>query len=379
MLGTAARHQDRLAAAFVLDLGQSFKRAGGRYEVVGRLRYDEEESLPTLLYLLYHPRRGSLWLSSYEGHWDLAQASRVLPDGDALGLQKGDRLRSHDGSTWLLAGKGTYRLTYVDGALPWVAEVGDRIDYAELVAADGSGETYEVEYPGGGQELETGRGRLLSYEDVCRATGLELPRPPARRENLAGLSRDWRGMKWAAAIALMVSLVAFLFAAASGREVLDQRLPADELHTELLSEPFEVRRDGSVIKLILEAPLDNAWMSIDLGLVRDDGAEPRVVHVADRDLEYYHGVEGGERWSEGTRKKSQYLRLDSAGTYRLLVRAVSGSATARSSERSYVPLRVRVLDGARQPMWTFLAALFSLVALIIIAAQHHKWRTADDE
>ncbi|MEO1366968.1 MAG: DUF4178 domain-containing protein, partial [Acidobacteriota bacterium] len=94
-----------LAEVFQLDLGDRFKYQGSRYEVIGRLRYDElEEPEPTCQYLLYNPRRGTLWLSEYHGHWDISQPSRVMPGADPRPLKKGDKLTSYDGATWLLGG-----------------------------------------------------------------------------------------------------------------------------------------------------------------------------------------------------------------------------------------------------------------------------------
>ncbi|MEM1182710.1 MAG: DUF4178 domain-containing protein, partial [Acidobacteriota bacterium] len=347
-------------------------------EVIGRLRYDElEEPEPTCQYLLYNPRRGTLWLSEYDGHWDLSHTSRVMPGADPRPLKKGDKLTAYDGSTWLLGGKGTYRLTWVDGALPWEAKLNDTIDYAELVAADGSGETYEVEYPSTG-EMEIGRGQLLTVDQVRQATGKDLPSPSGPRENVKEITGAYRAMKKAAFLFLVANVFALIFASFFGRTVLDQEFTADQLTGEVLSEPFTVKKAKSALKIRVRAPLDNAWMALDLGLVRD-GDVPTVVHITDQDISYYSGRDGGESWSEGSKSKSQYLMVAEPGTYRLLVRAVSGRGNEQSSTRSYVPLRVKVTAGVKRGIWFLLAAFASFIALIIVFAQHQTWRVADDE
>ena len=370
-----------LAGIFQLQIGAHFRYRKVRYEVIGRLRLDElEEPQPTCNYLLFNPRHGTLWLSEYAGHWDISHTSRVMPGQDPRGLKKGDRLVSYDGRKWLLGGKGTYRVTYVDGALPWVAKINDEIDYAELVAQDGSGETYEVEYPQtGGSEMEAGRGHLLTVEEVRQATGQDVLKPSEGRENVREITKVYGTMKKAAFFFVLFNLVCLIGSGCFGNKVLEQYFSPEELGGEVLSEPFTVAAAGNVVKLDMSSKLSNAWMTIDLGLVRDDDVDPTVVHVTDSDMSYYHGREGGESWSEGSKSASRYFVVDEPGTYRLLVRAVSGRGNQQSSTTNSEPLRIKVYDGVKRGFWFVLGMFASGIALIIVFAQHQKWRTADDE
>lgn len=362
---------------FSLEIGDSFVHDKARFEVIGRLALgdaDEPHGESTLQYLLFNPRRGSLWLSSYQGHWDLTETWRVLPVGEPRALRKGDSMKSHDGRSWLLVEQGTSVIRYVDGALPWVAELGDRSDYVELTSDDGSGELYEVEYRRG--ELEVGRGRWLSVAQVRQATGKAIAKPQGRRENVAEVLNSYSWMMRIAGVALVINIVFALVTFSLGKQVLDQRLDTEALRGEVLTEPFEVASSGNVIDVSFKAPLDNAWMSIDWAVVRGDD---EVIHVDDGDLEYYHGVEGGESWSEGSRSSTTYLRIDDAGSYRLLVRAVSARGNAVEARPSQVPLRVQVIDGARPPWFAILALVISVLAFIMVAVLRHKWKSADEE
>ena len=62
-----------------------------------------------------------------------------------------------------------------------------------------------------------------------------------------------------------------MIAASKGRRVLQQQFSAAELTSETLSEPFIVRKNGEIIKIAAIANIDNAWMALDIGLVRPDG------------------------------------------------------------------------------------------------------------
>lgn len=363
---------------FVLDIGDIFIHDKVRFEVIGRLATgdadDDWHSTSTLQYLLFHPRRGSLWLSSYEGNWDLTETCRALPDGDPAFLNKGEALRSHDERKWVLVEKGTSVIRYVDGALPWLASVGDRAEYAELMSAEGRGEIYEVERRQG--ELEVGRGHWLSSAEVSRATRKDIAAPTEPRENVVEVQKSYRWMMLAALIALLFNGVFLLAVMSFGSTALSQRFAKDDLRGEVMSKPFDVKGDGNVIKVSFEAPLNNAWMSLDWGLVR---GEDDVIHIDDQDLDYYHGVEGGESWSEGSRSKSTYLKVDKAGSYRLLLRAVSAQGEAVEASASHVPLNIKVKDGVRRPVFTLLASVASLLSWIGLMVLYRKWKVGDEE
>ena len=52
----------------------------------------------------------------------------------------------------------------------------------------------------------------------------------------------------------------------------------------------------------MDAPLD--WLALDVALLDD---KHQVVAEMDSDIAYYHGYEGGESWSEGTRDNDRLL------------------------------------------------------------------------
>lgn len=362
---------------FSFELGADFRWRGVRYEVVARMALTEEAGdPPTLQYLLYHPAQGSFWLAEYQGNWDLSEPTHVMPKTGPFALATGDVLQTHDGGRWLAVESGVTRLAYVDGTLPWVAKIGDMTHYAELVAADGSGETYEVE--ASGDELEYGRGRLLSVAEVRSASGRQdLPPPVVPRQDVVGRKRMFRRMLAIAALAVVVNGLLFLVAAAKGHTVLDQRFSADEITGEVLSQPFQLAKPDVPLKIELQCPrLDNAWMAADVAVVQ---GEDDVVAVEDADISYYHGVEGGESWSEGSRTSDVYLRVPTTGPHRLLLHAVSGMGETETASASHHELRVRVIAGAARPVFPGVVAGLAGICLLITAAAYQKWRKGDDD
>lgn len=382
---------------FDFEVGDSYRHRMDdgkiyRFEVAARMAYIEDGSRAwtTRMYLLYHPGRGSLWLSEYDGLWDVSRSTHVMPKRDVWGLSKAAPVETHDGRSWHFVESGTYELAYVDGALPWVAEVGDTVRYAELLAADGSGETFEVEAAareGGDQELEFGHGRRLDVEEVRRgAKNPEIRDPVGRREDLGEVKRGYAKMARWAAILLGLNVLLLLYALLAGDKVLEQRFAASDLTPEVLTEPFEVADDGNALEIRLDVPgLSNAWMYVNVALLRGGdvrGGDPfaggAVVHVDDADIEYYHGSSGGESWSEGSRDQSVWVRAPEAGTYRLVLRAVSNYGNAPSAQASQHPLAVEVIDGARRRLFPIFGVVLCLAGLAWVGFSYASWKSPSD-
>jgi len=70
------------------------------------------------------------------------------------------------------------------------------------------------------------------------------------------------------------------------------------------------------LKVSLSAPVDNSWASVDFCLVNEDNKEERYGSV---EVAYYHGVDQGESWSEGTSRPSIKICGVPPGRYHLLM------------------------------------------------------------
>lgn len=358
---------------FELEIGDSVRLQSVRWEVAARLAWIEDDITElTREYLLFHPSRGSQWLSEYDGHWDVSHTARVMPRSDPFLLRRGDELRTWDDRSWMFVEAGEKRLSYVDGALPWIAEVGETASYAECVAADGSGEIYEIERTA--REIEYVRGRRLKHRELVEATGKALPKARLPYQDAVEQKRGFKFFLKVAVIATLVNLFLWLLVAVRGDTVLNTRFSAQQLTDEVLSGPFDVGA-AKVLRIDLSSPgLNNAWMAVDVGVVR---GEDQVIHVDDSDMEYYHGKEGGESWSEGSRSKRLYLSVPEAGSYRLLLHAVSG--TGETADAARHPLEVRVVAGAKRLTWLSLALGVSLISLVFVGIRYAQWKSNSEE
>ena len=375
---------------FPIKLGDSFKYKAARYEIIARMVFieDDDEDEASRQYLLYNPYHGTLWLDDYQGQYSLSMDTHVMPTEDPFSKRRGDLLKTHDQQAWVLEGTGTYELVYVDGALPWIAQIGDRAEYAEFLNNANPKLQYEAQRIAG--EIEYGKGESLSLAQVRQALGKpELAkgeRAAERQVNPKNVVSARRGFTFAfvcIALALVVNAAVYMIAASKGRRVLQQQFSAAELTSETLSKPFIVRKNGEIIKIAAIANIDNAWMALDIGLVRPDDDvirnEDILLHVEDADLSYYYGSEGGESWSEGSQKSSTFIKIPTKGTYKLMVHAVSANGEAETATQAAHSVTIQVYAGTLVPYYSLVMAIISGVMLIGTFMIHSQWKNVEED
>ncbi|MBN2430409.1 MAG: DUF4178 domain-containing protein [Acidobacteria bacterium] len=364
---------------FPLKIGDSFRYKGARYEIIARQAFIEDNDYTevTREYLLYNPRRGTLYLSEYGGSYDLAWDTHVMPTTSPFNLSRGSTLETHDGRKWVALESGEYELAFVDGSLPWVAKVGDRSRYVDFADKGGANERFDVQWTA--NEVEYSSGISLTLEQVRQATSKpELGQGVVRRRSEDVVkTRRW----YMILLLFCVAVLAFngimaLYCMFSGRQVLEQTFTPAQLTEEVLSEPFPVSSDGNVIMVEATAiSMTNAWMALDLALVKD--AET-VVHVFDEDIQYYQGSEGGESWSEGSREVTSYIEVPAAGNYRVLLHAVSAPGETPSATNAQHGVRIRVTDGVRLPHFYVVLTILTIIVFFISLVLYGNWRKQEE-
>jgi hypothetical protein len=176
-------------------------------------------------------------------------------------------------------------------------------------------------------EIEYFQGQYFTPQQIRAAFHLKehLPRP-------TGVHPAQPFVRRSTAKALMI--IGFLFAlvnlilllgsvAQEGRPIFTQKFTSQDYQAETMSRPFTVGpHDGTIMAMAMQAPLNNSWLAFEVGLVDD---QDRVVEEMEGDIAYYHGVEDGESWSEGSRSNTRYFKAPPAGTYRLILKGNCGS------------------------------------------------------
>jgi hypothetical protein len=298
----------------IIPLGAVGEFSGSRMMVIGFVQrgvqfegvnYFWEE------YLLYTPEVGFRWLVRSDDNWNFVQPvhpGSVIDNGKTVNLG-GKRFKLYqDALGWC---------QYVEGEFYWKVEVGEQVKMADYVNAPLM-LSKEVSMNVAGGEINWSLGAYLKRQDVEKAFGIEgLPRTSKIAPNQpfphTRIFKYW-GLLLLASIILGIAINAI----GSRRDVFKQNyafnpVEAADKTQSAFSDQFDLRGYQN-IKVTLSAPVDNSWAYVEGDLINE---ETGLVQNFSMPVEYYHGVEGGESWSEGGQTSTVHLSSLPAGKYTL--------------------------------------------------------------
>ena len=120
-----------------------------------------------------------------------------------------------------------------------------------------------------------------------------------------------------------------------------------------VSEPFELPASRQAVEIHASADCEQSWIGLDTALINDDSGESDAVGI---DLSYYHGYEGGESWSEGSRSGTAEVGGVKRGRYVLRVEPQFGKDAA-----GRLPPTVHVVVRRGPFLWTPALLAFGLI------------------
>lgn len=379
----------------IIPLGSVGKFAEGDLTVIGFLqrsvvlsgvKYYWEE------YLLYNPRVGFRWLVRSDDHWSYVLP---VPSGEVVEGYREARFR---GKRFKLFQDALASVEHVWGEFYWKVAVGETVrasDYIcppEMLSKEVSttviGEAEPDRARAGKRAskkqkiLQTGEinwslGLYMKPKEVEAAFGIKgLPQPSTIAPNQPfphkAIYRYW-GILMAAAF-----LLGLIFLVIGPRKkILEmtytlQPLQNAEATDVIFTDQFELQSWRN-IRVTAIAPVDNSWVYIEGDFINDSSG---LVEQFSLPVEYYHGVEGGESWSEGGQSASTYLSALPGGKYTLRLEV------SRQNWNLAMPLRVKVEQGIPRVLYLMLtlAALSVVPVLVLInhySFERRRWEDSD--
>ena len=157
------------------------------------------------------------------------------------------------------------------------------------------------------------------------------------------------------AIGLLLFAIAIILAVAeSPKQLFKAQIVARDLQEGVLTRTFQITSAPTTCRLRLGVPgLSNGWVYATAQIV--EAKTGKALVELGKEVSYYHGVEGGESWSEGSTEESGYFRIQRPGEYRLLL---SGEFQQGDGQRQ---LQVTVDGGFILTRWLWLAGLLALL------------------
>ncbi len=356
--GTLAKGKGRPEP--VIPLGSKGTIEGVTYAVAGFMQRSVtfDTTYYWTEYLLFSHERGFRWLVASDEHWSFVTPLRPgeVGDDNPGGVAKALSL---NGKAFRLFQDATATVTWVVGEFYWRVEVGETVDTADYIAPpEGiSKETTRT----GAREIAYSHARYMQPEEVESAFGsAPLPRPSA-----VGPMQPYDGPKlgeaWLLLVVLLVGIAMIAGMSKARRTLLATTFdlvnaaPAEGAPKNvrvLFTEPFDVSgRDNVMVQA--SAGVTNTWLYVAGDLVNEPSGRLESFELP---IEYYQGVDDGERWSEGSRSKRVYVSRPEKGRYVLRIEA------QWPEERLPPALEIIVREGVfRWPHF-----LFALLAVSIL-------------
>lgn len=351
-----------------VPLGAKGKFVDGELTVIGymqRSAYVDGSWWPFEEYLLYAPEVGFRWLVLSDGHWSYVQP--IAPGAVELMPVR------YDGVEFELYARAHTRVDEVLGEFYWQVQVGERavaVDYIAPPAMLSKEETKTEET----WSLAT----YMTADAVKAAFGATAVHSPAPVGVGPNQPYAVHGIGWVGA-ALMTALfgVGLIRCASAdnkrvhthtfeipGKKTNITGQPLAEADSAVtFSEPFRLEA-GRNIEIQLTASLSNNWAYLAVDLVNENTG---ALVSFDRNLEYYSGFEGGERWSEGSNPASQVLAPMEAGSYVIRVEGTQGGATPIVAE-------AHVLQDVFRVRWFVIALLLVGIPLAVLAIHAYSFK-----
>ncbi|MHC5020641.1 MAG: DUF4178 domain-containing protein [Planctomycetota bacterium] len=372
--------QGKSSRAPLIALGSPVTLRGAQYTLLAYLIRSVTSygtRYPWAEYLLRNNADGSYrWLIHQNGHWNLAVPVEL---GDC---RKASATSSYKGRSFKHFTSGTAVVEYVLGEVYWAVEQGEAVQADDFVAPPEM-LSFESSRRDRGAETVASLTTYLPHTEVQLAFKLKKvakPRGVAPNQPNPHAIAPWLPW-WLGMVALIIVMIVGFHASFEQRDLVlmsgNFAAGAPPAKPEVVfSKEFDITasRGNVQIKLESQGGAGNYWVGFDGALANTITGD---VHVFGVSGERWHGVTGGESWSEGSGGGTVYVGSVPAGTYALRlerqrepIRAGDVNWTVRA--KSQVPSIIRPL---------LLLVLLSLVPVIVLirrgAFETQRWAESD--
>jgi len=354
----------------VIPLGKEGVLKGHTFKVIAYLEKKERDTIYTWKeYLLYNFKKGYATLAVFNGHWNLIVDKNWEPS--LAKARNGSVTATHNDIEYRIFNKYTPVTTALIGELDWD------------VLADNP-KTHEFIAPPFTISRESGNptqyfwGEYTEPTEIAKAFDVDISLFPAK-EGIGANQPSPHALSFDTLIELALGSVVVLLVLCfiigyvkPERELLNSDyniaftkrpgLTSDSTGVTVLgsgtyefkpflTSSFEQPDGSAALEVTVGSYVDNNWLEATVILVNEKTNETWEIT---KGIEFYHGYEGGENWSEGSREASMVLSDIPQGKYHLNIYPASGDPSQTSM---HISIRSNIT------LWTNI--LLAIVALIL--------------
>lgn len=348
----------------LFELGTRGKLDGKEWEVIGYMRrLDILYDFPWSEYLLFNPKYGFRWLVEANGHWNLVkmiktkphpldayspapvnstpspstksapssayrpginknlkkQQDESKPANDAflnLSMQAPPTFYQFQDKKYRIFNNGKAGVSYVVGEFYWRVQSGDIANVADYIAPP-----FILSKESDDSEVIWSWGEYIEPTEIQKAFQVkaDLPTKIGVGPNQPNPYQDKIGLILAQGFllcAILITIQGFSLINNQSETAYkgDFEITQQNQEKEIVTPSFDINKAIGNVQLDLWSDVDNNWLYLDADLVNDKTGD---TYSFGQTLDYYHGVDGGESWSEGSARKSPFISAIPAGTYHL--------------------------------------------------------------
>lgn len=374
---------------FPIEIGARGKLHGVDYVVTGQVRYretDEDGIYEWTALQLFNPEQGYAFLELENGHWMFFKPLKHPVQFDPRLAQPKQKF-SYQGQTFHVFERSACRIVYVEGELSWVARLDDRVRCMDAIRPP---QMLSAEWTD--REIEWSLGKYITPDEVGDAFKLPQnkrtkPRGVAPAQPFVRTKHQLRRtLVGLIAAAILFVMMGFAWLGGGTTVLHEGGITSNEYLAEsgYITQPFDIPTGTHICKLaVTGSGLNNSWVGLSVAFLDED---EKVVLDADATVEYYHGVEGGESWSEGSRNDYTLLRLKGPNRYRLNIFGNAGtwSGGGGRSTTGGSPVHIRLVRDVLPARYFLFATLLAVMypAWQIgrqVAFEGRRWPSDDDD
>ncbi|HTN44717.1 MAG TPA: DUF4178 domain-containing protein [Flavipsychrobacter sp.] len=333
-----------------LKLGSEGTLEGKNMRVVGIIqKLDPEEDISWFEYLLYNPAvENYLTLVEVRGHWTLVRRSQYQ-EYKVHNLDGEYRVR-YKNRLFSFYTTYKYKILFAQGEFDWnIALHADKTETDEYICPPDI-LVHEIRKDLSGLQEDDGRiwykGTYIEPKTIAEAFNVPISQFPSKR-GLGALQpnpalENWTlVIRFTVAMLVLVFITQFLFAFYKPeRTVWAQPLSftpdtgsiATATFHKQVTNSFDIQGPAN-LDIELSVPVYNEWIEVPVTLVNDGNGD---TYESSKAIEYYHGYQDGESWSEGSINETMVFNSIPSGKYHLNIEAY---AEAKKNYSGYITVR----------------------------------------
>lgn len=342
-------------AATTLYIGQNGLLDGIEYCVTGMLIKQVDGPYFWKEYILTPNKGAQKFLSETDGHWILLHEIE-----DAFDVRRHPRTIAYNGITLQLYEYDNTTIAYAAGFFDYDLPEG----YQSMDEYINPPYIISIEKENGNSA--TFYGEHIAASKVKKIFNVPVMPPKTGKGIVQPFYID---LQQTAIIALCFAIVIlvshyFIYSTRSQKEVFKDTLSFLEYNNkDFVSKSFTLTGGLAPLAINVSSNVDNSWAAIQVGLVNEVTNEEVY---ANKDIEYYHGYEGGENWSEGSMSQKFNICGVSAGKYHLVLTPQKSADDANNHSISVT---------ARWDEPSIRNALWPIGIMIVLLVAIYYWRT----